>query len=60
MSMPHKKGEKPARRRRHKYGDMRERGDFADGRYQVCVRCGAVRFYGDRYSWPRKPCEPMR
>jgi len=41
---------------RHKYGPMKEHS-FEDGTYQVCEKCGAVRFKGDRYSYPRKPCK---
>lgn len=40
---------------RHKYGPMEEHS-FKDGTYQTCEKCGAVRFKGDRYSYPRRPC----
>lgn len=49
------KGKKPKRSKRHKWGPMIEHS-FEDGTYQTCEKCGAVRFKGDRYSFPRKAC----
>lgn len=40
---------------RHKYGPMEEHS-FKDGTYQTCEKCGAIRFKGDRYSYPRQSC----
>ena len=45
-----KKPKKPKKPCRHKWGIMEEHS-FEDGRYQTCTKCGAIRFYGDRYAY---------
>lgn len=49
MSERQKNGRSPQKRCRHVYGEERQDG-FAD-EHQVCIKCGAVRFKGDRYAY---------
>lgn len=36
------------KRCRHVFDDLRTRGDWRDGTYQVCQKCGGTRFAGER------------
>jgi len=51
----HKKIKKRSSRR-HKWGSFESHRDVRDGTYQICERCGATRFFGDRYAYGRVPC----
>ena len=44
-------------KKRHEWGPMEYHSDPEDGNYQVCVKCGAVRFEGERYSYLRVTCK---
>jgi hypothetical protein len=46
--MPKQKAKK---RCRHRYGEMVCHSDPRDGDYQVCEKCGAVRFKGERRAY---------